>query len=93
MATTSGQKREREFVWDSAWRYRSNNGTGKYLARILCVVDGVVTLEWGVDGSTRRHRHRTRLSLTFFTSDRCGWRLVEGECPTPQPARKETPHA
>ena len=55
--------------------FRSNNGAGPLLARILAVKDGIVYLErW-----TEKGKRRTRFTLTekFLQSPRCGWKRVE----------------
>jgi hypothetical protein len=63
------------FEWDQNDRYRSNNGVGPLLARILCVTDKTVKMErWPEKGAGRT---RFELSIKFFRSPRCGWRHTE----------------
>jgi hypothetical protein len=67
-----------KFEWDQNDRYRSNDGDGPLVARILCATNKAVTMERWTPKSPRR-RTRFELPLKFFTSPRCGWRRVGGE--------------
>lgn len=61
--------------WGTEDVYRSNYGAGPLLARILSVMDSVVTMErWHRRGGART---RFTLSVSYFQSPRCGWRLAE----------------
>lgn len=60
-----------DFAWDQDDRYLSNDGDGPLVARILSTTDRTVRLErWCGDGP----RIQFDLKISFFLSDRCGWR-------------------
>jgi len=62
-----------KFEWSQEDRYMSNDGRGPVMARILCVDGKIVTLEKWNSKSQKPRNETFRLSLKFFTSDRCGW--------------------
>jgi hypothetical protein len=60
--------------WDSRDTWLSNYGAGPIKARILCVVDGTVTMI----RSTRPGgplTHRFQIPESYMQSPRCGWRV------------------
>lgn len=66
-----------DFSWGTEDRYRSNNGTGPYWARILCVANDIATMErWrGAKHGPSGRVTRFSLSVSFLLSPRCGWEL------------------
>ncbi len=55
--------------------YRSNNGKGPLMARIVRVVGDVATMErW--NPSRPRRREQFTLPLAFLSSPHCGWRVM-----------------
>ena len=67
-----------EFDWGGSERFRSNNGLGPLRARILCIADGVVTMErWAGDKQERAKKFvRFDLPLSYLKSKSCGWRRM-----------------
>lgn len=65
--------------WNQSDRFYSNNGAGPLTARILCVADNRVMMErWrGRTPISRRRPVRFDLSISYFMSERCGWK----KCP------------
>lgn len=65
--------------WNLSDRFYSNNGAGPLTARILSVADNRVMMErWVGRTPTPRGRPvRFSLSVSFFRSERCGWK----KCP------------
>lgn len=66
-----GTKEMRGMEWSKEDVYLSNNGTGPLIARILCIANGVATME-------RRNKRgkrwqRFELPVKYLTSKKCGW--------------------
>jgi hypothetical protein len=56
--------------------YRSNNGAGPVMARVLSADDAAVTLErWNGQWDERDSRVRTQFTIpmSFFLGKTCGW--------------------
>lgn len=64
------------FEWSHEDRYLSNNGKGPLVARIVCATDKEVTIQhWNIRNPDGRRR-KAVLSLSFFRSRKCGWKLA-----------------
>lgn len=62
-----------KFSWDTRDRYRSNNGRGPLVARILSCTDTHITIEHWPEHNPGMTAQAT-LTLRFFLGPTCGWR-------------------
>lgn len=67
-----------QFEWTHKDRYRSNDGKGPLVARILCATDTTVKLERWNEKRPDSRRTTFELPLKFFCSRLCGWRADNG---------------
>jgi hypothetical protein len=65
-----------QFEWTHEDRYRSNDGKGPMVARILCATATTVKLEQWNEKRPDGRRTRFELPLKFFCSRKCGWAPV-----------------
>ena len=68
--------------WNREDIYLSNSGCGPLIARILCIANGVATME-------RRPKkgklwQRFQLPVKYLKSPRCGWQLAIDNPPSPR---------
>lgn len=57
-------------------RYRSNNGKGPMVARIIGVTNESVKMERWYEKNPRSRRVSFELPISFLDSPSCGWMLI-----------------
>ena len=74
VATVFNKEGGMAFKWNPDDRYTGNSGHSE--ARVLDANDKLVTIEhWNV--RTKNPKRKTcQLSLAYFTSDRCAWKII-----------------
>jgi hypothetical protein len=70
---------ESQFKWNLNARYRSNNGKGPMIARIVGVTETHLKMERWYEKRPHSRRVPFELPISFLDSPSCGWMLITAE--------------